>query len=52
MTEEEKKGLITISILPSVKEQAAKRAKELKRSLSSHIEFLIEQDLKAAKKGK
>lgn len=32
--------------MPKVKIQAIKRAKELKRSLSSHIEFLIEQDLK------
>lgn len=46
--EREKKAPITINLLPSVREKADKRARELKRSLSSHIEFLLEQDLKTS----
>lgn len=52
MDEQEKKQITTISLLPSVKARAAKRARDLKRSLSSHIEFLIEEDLKISDKKK
>lgn len=45
--EEEKRKITTIMLLPTVKKEAAKKAKQLKRSLSSHIEYLLEQDLKS-----
>lgn len=49
MEEIEKRKITTIMLLPSVKKLAVKRARELKRSLSAHIEFLIEEDIKKAK---
>jgi hypothetical protein len=42
----QKKQITTISLLPEVKVKASKRAENLKRSLSAHVEFLIEKDLK------
>jgi hypothetical protein len=50
--EDEKRLAVTITLLPSVKTAAAKRAKQLKRSLSSHIEFLLEEDISKSKKAK
>lgn len=44
--EEEKRKLTNVMLLPSVKKLAVKRAKEMKRSFSSHVEFLLEKDLK------
>jgi hypothetical protein len=42
------KSITTITLDPKVKELAHARSEDQKRSLSAHIEFLIEQDLKQA----
>lgn len=45
--EKENKKVYTVNVKPSIMDAARKDAKENRRSLSSHIEFVIEKSLSA-----
>lgn len=50
--EKETKKVYTVNIKPSIMEKAKAKAEQNKRSLSGHIEYLLEQDLLKEKEGK